>query len=270
MKVGVQLYSVRGEMEQNVPKTLEAVKKAGYDYVEFAGYFGYSAGELKKILNDCGLTAVSAHQALDTFATEADYDFVAELGLRYVAVPWTDKQNFREADRYAALKADITSAAARLRSRGITLLYHNHDFEFETDGGQFFLDRLYADLPAEDLQTELDSCWVHYAGQDPAAYVAKYAGRCPVVHLKDYTAPTRGGEPVYALIDGKGKTIGAHSAGEFRFRPLGEGRVPFGPVIDTCKASGAQYVIVEQDQTYEDRALDAVARSRAYLKGLGL
>lgn len=70
---------------------------------------------------------------------------------------------------------------------GITLLYHNHDFEFvKMPNGQYALDYIYTEIPADLLQTELDICWVKVAGEEPVDYIKKYAGRAPVVHLKDF------------------------------------------------------------------------------------
>lgn len=82
----------------------------------------------------------------------------------------------------------------------MTLLYHNHDFEFTKVDGAYALDRMYADIPAALLQTELDTCWVNVAGESPVAYLNKYAGRAPVVHLKDFVMPGKKPAHMYELI----------------------------------------------------------------------
>lgn len=81
---------------------------------------------------------------------------------------------------------DFKKVGTLLQEAGIQLLYHNHDFEFQRCNGEFLLDLLYQAVPAQLLKTEVDTCWVRYAGYDPAAYLRKYAGRSPVVHLKDF------------------------------------------------------------------------------------
>ena len=81
---------------------------------------------------------------------------------------------------------------------GMTLLYHNHDFEFTKLDGKYALDILYEEVPASLLQTELDTCWVNVGGEDPAAYLTKYSGRAPVLHLKDFVGSKS--ENMYKLI----------------------------------------------------------------------
>ena len=85
--------------------------------------------------------------------------------------------------------AKVLGEAAK--KKGMTLLYHNHDFEFALIDGEYALDVLYREVPASLLETELDICWVNISGEDPAAYIRKYAGRAPVVHLKDFISRSR-------------------------------------------------------------------------------
>ena len=127
---------------------------------------------------------------------------------------------------------------------GMTLLYHNHDFEFDKVDGKYALDILYDTVPADILQTELDTCWVKVGGEDPASYITKYSGRTPVVHLKDYVGGKS--DNMYELIgiesDGK-----APDAKAFEFRPVGYGCQKFEGIFEAAKNSGAKWVIVEQD-----------------------
>jgi sugar phosphate isomerase/epimerase len=149
----------------------------------------------------------------------------------------------------------------------MTLLYHNHDFEFkQMPDGSFALDYLYANIPAKILQTELDTCWVKVAGQDPAAYVRKYAGRCPVVHLKDFYMEGALRRP-YELIGSNKKA--EEPKGVFEFRPVGHGMQDFPPIIKASEESGADWIVVEQDMSVGRTSLEAATMSREYLKGLG-
>lgn len=275
LKLGVQLYSVRDQMEKDMYGTLKAVKEMGYDYVEFAGYFGKSAEEIKAMLDEIGLKVASAHQSYDLFLKEGQkaVDYVKTLGAKYVAIPWMATENQKGCANYDNIIADITKVGQLLKDNGIQLLYHNHDFEFKKFEGKFHLDWLYESVPADLLQTEIDTCWVHYAGYDPSDYLAKYENRSPVVHLKDFTCKALGGGPAYALIDENGKEIEDapnKEDNEFKFAPCGQGRQDFVKILETAKKVGAEYVIVEQDQTYETPSLEAIKQSREYLKTLGL
>ncbi len=200
--VGVQLYSVRDQMEKDMYGTLKAVKEMGYDYVEFAGYFGKSADEVKAMLDELGLKAISVHQGYDLFLEEGQkaVDFLKTIGAKYCAIPWMGPENHKGSENFDKAVENIKSVAKLLKDNGIQMLYHNHDFEFETVDDKFKLDWLYETIDADLLKTEIDTCWVHYAGYDPAEYLLKYTGRAPVVHLKDFNCKALGGGPVYALI----------------------------------------------------------------------
>ena len=102
---------------------------------------------------------------------------------------------------------------------GIQLLYHNHDFEFMKVDGKYALDELYDSVPADLLKTELDVCWVNIGGENPADYIRKYAGRCPVVHLKDFFGTKS--ENMYELIGIK--STAPKRPTDFEFRPVGSG-----------------------------------------------
>ncbi len=268
-KIGIQLYSLREEMEKDMDATLGAVKAMGYDYVEFAGYFGKTAEEVKALLDKHGLTAISVHQNPDLFWKEGQpaIDYLKKIGVKYCAIPWYTVDEYFE--RWDETIDKFTKLGEDLKANGIQLLYHNHDFEFSKIDGETILDKMYATISAELLQPEFDTCWIHYAGNDPAEYLCKYADRkIDVVHLKDFTCTKLGGGPVYGLI-GAGDTPTRRKEREnnnFKFRPVGYGMQDFKSIIEACEKIGADYLIVEQDQWYDENPLDCAAKSRAYLK----
>jgi sugar phosphate isomerase/epimerase len=128
---------------------------------------------------------------------------------------------------------------------GMTLLYHNHDFEFEKIDGKYALEVLYDTVPADLLQTELDTCWVRVGGEEPAAYVRKFSGRAPVVHLKDYAGGKS--EHMYELI-GIESEEKAVEENPFEFRPVGYGVQDMPAIIKAAEDAGAGWLVVEQDQ----------------------
>lgn len=271
VKIGLQLYSVRDKMEQDVEATLKAVKEIGYDYVEFAGYFGKSAEELAALLKKYDLTCVSVHQGLDFYEEKgvSGIEFVKTLGARYSAIPWYSKDNYAK-DLEGSL-ALFTRMGKLLADNGLEMLYHNHDFELAKLGEKTILDTIYTEVPADLLNPEFDTCWVKYAGYEPCDYLRTYAGRYKIVHLKDFTCKQLGAGPVYALIDKDGNEIKTPSReeNEFFFRPVGSGIQDIPAIIETAVAGGAEYFIVEQDQCYDQDSLDAVKQSREYLRTLG-
>lgn len=271
-KVGLQLYSVRDAMEKDMDATLKAVKEMGYDYVEFAGYFGKTAEEVKALLDKYELKAISVHQAIDLFEKEgkAAVDYLNTIGVEYSAIPWYDKNElYNNWDETVKKFAEVSKL---LKAGGIQLMYHNHDFEFVKIDGEYVLDKLYRTLDAETLMPEIDTCWVHYAGVNPAEYVRKYAGRIKVLHLKDFVCKKLGGGPVYALIDEDGNEIKNASKEDngFKFTPVGSGIQDWNEILTAADEAGVEYVIVEQDDSYETCSLEAAKMSRDYLKTLGL
>lgn len=270
MKIGYQLYSARDDAQKDLPGTLKAIKDMGYDGIELAGLYGHTAAEFKDALDEAGLIAISAHVPLaeieaDMFKTIADYKL---LGCEYIAVPYTDNDCRPGGKFFARTIKNICKFGRLCREAGIRLLYHNHDFEFIDFSGMLALDFLYAAIDEDTLQTEIDTCWVKYAGQDPAAYVLKYSGRAPIVHLKDYVGVKSGDKNPYALI---GMEDDSAKAGEieFEFRPVGYGCQNF---VDVCEASvkaGAGWMIVEQDASVGREPLEAAKLSREYLRSIG-
>ncbi len=273
-KIGLQLYSVRDEMEKDVKATLQKVKDMGYDYVEFAGYFGYSAEDLRAMLDEIGLTAISVHQKVDLYLEKGQEaaDYMKTLGVKYSAVPWYDKSKLAGTDGWDNTVKEFATVAKLLSDNGIQMCYHNHEFEFDTFEGKYLLDILYEVFGKGEIDPELDLCWVHYAGLNPAEYLVKYADRMGIIHFKDFVCKNLGGGPVYALVDNDGKPQGGKSREEtgFEFRPLGEGLQNFPAILEALEKTNVEYIIVEQDQSYDTPSLEAAAKSRAYLKTLGL
>ncbi len=270
-KIGVQLYSVRGDMANDFEGTLQKIAEMGYEYVEFAGYFSKTSDEIKAILDKYSLKCISVHQRLDFFEPDAQkaMAYLKGFGVKYVVVPWYDKKKL-EGDAWEETQALFNRVSALLSANGMKLLYHNHDFEFKKlPDGRFIHDRIMAEV--EGIDPELDTCWVHYAGVDPSKKIREFKGRAELVHLKDFYCKTLGGGPVYALIDSDGKELaGSREDRGFEYRPLGMGIQNMPEILKACEDAGSEYLIVEQDESVGCTPMEAIAISRAYLKSLGL
>ena len=270
LPIGLQLYSVRDAMEKDFKGTLQQVKAMGYDGVEFAGLFNNSPAQVKAWCEEIGLNPISAHVPLADMLADIDKviaDYKA-VGCKYIVVPYVTEERRPGGELFMQMVEEIRAIGEKCKAAGLVLLYHNHDFEFKKlESGEFGLDYLYANVPADLLQTELDQCWVKYSGQDPVAYLQKYSGRSPVVHLKDFHKEgEQEGDP-YALIglnEGEKKENTA-----FEFRPLGKGVQDIPSIIAASEAAGSKWLIVEQDQPSMGKSpMECVAMSMEYLKSI--
>lgn len=246
--IALQLYSVREDMEKDFEGTLKKVKALGYEGVEFAGLFGRKPADIKKMLNDIGLVPVSAHVPFVDMAADPKNVLggYAEIGCKYVAIPYLTPEYRPGSDRFNEVIESAKIIGNTANDLGMTLLYHNHDFEFQKINGEYALDILYNEVPANLLQTELDTCWVNVGGENPSAYIRKYSGRAPVVHLKDFVMPGKKPEKMYELIGIQDETA-AEDAKAFELRPLGCGVQNFPEILKASEEAKVSWVVVEQD-----------------------
>ncbi|MBQ7039922.1 MAG: sugar phosphate isomerase/epimerase [Clostridia bacterium] len=274
LKVGIQLYSLRDKMEADMYGTLKAVKEMGYDCVEFAGYFGKSAEEIRGMLDELGLECISVHQTIDWYEKDGvdAVNYVKALGAKYSAIPWYKVEEYHE--NWDATIEKFSKVGKLLAENGLYRLYNNHDFDFQKINGELIIDKLYSEVSSDYLNPEFDTCWVKYAGYSPEEYLDKYAGRINVVHIKDFWAKKLANGPVYALIDSKGEVDDEEkkeetTEREFEFRPVGSGIQDVKSIVEASIKAGAGYIIVEQDQWYEGDNLADAKKSREYLKSIG-
>ncbi len=249
MKIGIQLYSLRDEMAKDMEKTLRRVAEMGFEFVEFAGYFGKSAEEIRLLLDKYGLEGASVHQGFDPDTTEEQYEaqiaFLKTLGVKYWGIPCMDKDNFLPGERLIKTTQGLNTLGTRLIRNGMELCYHNHDYELEMYDGKCHLDRMFDTFDRCLVSPEFDVCWLHYGGKDPASYIRKHGSYSKIIHLQDYK------------MDGKA----------MKFTPLGEGVVDFLSIIDAIKGSRIEYLVYEKDDWYDDAFEDA-RKSIAYLKSI--
>ena len=258
--IGIQLYSVRGDLQQDFTGTLQKIKDMGYEGVEFFDDFGgRSPEQVRQICDEIGLEIFSNHFPYQRVA--ADLDGVIRdsrtLGLRYITIPSLPGRPGADPERFRALASPIGEFARKAAEAGFSLLYHNHDFEFETlPDGQTGYDFIFASGAPEQLGSELDVCWADYAGVDVPALIRRYSGRVPVVHIKDYSRDLSG-LPRGRRVD---------------FRPLGAGVMDLPAVIEAARESGSEWLCVEQDEPAAGAAdrFEGPAESARYLREAGL
>ncbi|MBD0380773.1 sugar phosphate isomerase/epimerase family protein [Paenibacillus sedimenti] len=245
--IGLQLYTLRDDMAQDMEGTLRQVATLGYEGVEFAGYFGKPAEQLKQLLDEIGLKAIGAHVSLDNLRNnlQGEIDYLLTLGAKYIICPGVFNEERQTAEQWLKLIAEFETFAAEAKKQGLQFLYHNHDFEFHVNiEGEFVFDAIYAKTGENAINVEMDVCWVQFAGQDPLAYIAKYAGRLPLVHFKDFSKDE----------DGKIITL-----------ELGLGNVDLKKVITAAEQAGVEWLVVEQDHCQKP-PLTSVANSLNWVK----
>ncbi len=269
LPVAVQLFSVRKEMEEDFRGTLEKVKALGYDGVEFAKLYEHTADEVKKMCEEIGLVPISAHVNFNNMVKdETLLETYKNIGCKYVAIPFLDNDHRPLGPLFLTETFEkIRKVGKRANELGMTLLYHNHDFEFAKIDGEYGLDMIYSEVSADLLQTEFDTCWVNIGGEDPAKYIRKYAGRCPVVHLKDFVGQKC--ENMYEFIGVK-NTAPMPRPDDFELRPVGSGLQNFPEILKAAEESGTEWVVVEQDNPSMGLTpMESIAKSREYLRTLG-
>lgn len=259
--IALQVYTVRDDAAADFAGTMRKVKQMGYDGVELAGTYGMTAVEAKKILDDTGLELVSAHVGLELLEDDAVLADYAATGVKYIAIPWFTAP--KNAEELNGVIARFRKVGQRCKEKGMQLLYHNHDFEFEKINGAYILDTYYREIPADLLQTELDVCWVNVGGENPAAYVRKYSGRAPIVHLKDFAGQKA--ENMYGLMGGAEKK--EEPASKFEFRPVGYGLQDVPSIVAAAEDAGSSWFVVEQDDPSMGRTrMECAEMSIRYLK----
>jgi len=187
--VGVQLYSVRHECASDLPATLAAVSRMGYQGVEFAGYYGRSARDLRKLLDDNGLACCGTHIDLATLLGDKlpqTVEFNKTLGNKYLIVPGLDPERTKSRRSWLETAKLFDEIAGRLQPLGMRVGYHNHSIEFHPLDGELPWDTFFGNTRREvimqvDIGNALD------AGADPVAYLGRYPGRAATVHVKEYS-----------------------------------------------------------------------------------
>ncbi len=267
LKVGLQLYSVRQALTEDMDGALQQVKAMGYDYVEFSGgRYGRTGEETRRLLDKNGLRCISVHQSPAFFENDPRdaVDYVKTLGAEFCVIPVVRLPAYQEKwQETISLFREMTEA---FKAAGIKLLYHNHDHELTVlPGDQIpLLDKLLAAVPG--LSPEFDTCWLSYGGADPVSYIEKYAESISLVHLKDYACAALPQRPVWQLLQEGWEKPQKRSEAAFRYTPLGLGVESWQRIVQAIGASGASFVVVEQDESRDRSPLEAARLSRKYLR----
>jgi sugar phosphate isomerase/epimerase len=244
--IGLQLYSVREDCEKDLPTVLDRVAAMGYDGVDFAGYYGVGAEDMRAMLDDRGLQCCGCHTQLATLQDDqlqATIDYALTIGNPYLIVPGLPAEWRDSIDAWKRTADFFNGVAAKLKPHGLRTGYHNHAIEFQPLDGEIPWVVLGENTDC-DVILQLDTGNCVHGGGDPAAMLEAFPGRSITVHLKEYCATND-----KALI--------------------GEGDCPWDKIFALCEALGStEWYIVEQE-SYAFPPLECVARCIENLRAMG-
>lgn len=244
--IGLQLYSVREDCQKDLPRVLEAVAQMGYEGVEFAGYYGRSAKELRKLLDQNGLRCCGTHTGLNTLEGDAlakTVEFNQILGNPYLIVPWMPHQKLASVEACKKTAQFFNELAEKVKEKGMYVGYHAHAGDFQKVGDQTAWDLFFSFCsPQVVMQMDVGNCLG--GGGDPYASLEKFPGRSKTIHLKEH------GGPPGACI--------------------GEGQVDWKRLFQLCETvGGTEWYIVEQESYGQRTPLQTVQRCLENLKKMG-
>jgi sugar phosphate isomerase/epimerase len=247
-QIGVQMYTLREMAARDLDATLGVVAKMGYAGVEFAGFQGHSAEEVRAMLDKYGLKAFAAHIPVTQF--EGDLESVVSdlttIGAPWGIVPWVSPDNRGETFmRDLGLK--MNAWGSRLKDAGINFGYHNHDFEFtvKLGTGETLFQTLLNITDPDLVFFELDAFWASVGGYEPDQVINQNASRIRLVHIKD------------ASRDDPRKDV-----------PFGEGVLDWGAILSAARSAGVEYYITEQDNPNPDNPVADVETALRNAEGM--
>lgn len=259
-KIGVQLYTVRGEMKKDFEGTIAKVAQIGYKEVEFAGYFDHSPKDIRAILDRNGLTGPSAHVDYKVLAPDQWPQALEAgkiVGHEYIVNPWVPEELRRTPDDWKRVADNFNRAGSESKKAGIQFAYHNHWFEFQPlSDGQLPYDILLKSCDATMVKMELDLCWITVAGKDPLQYFSRSPGRFPLVHVKD----TKGIPQADAT---KAQNFGSSMK---EMTEVGSGIIDWKRIFAKSGEAGIKHYFVEHDNP--SSPFDSITKSYQYLAAL--
>ncbi len=258
-QIGIQLYTLRDQIKNDVKATIKAVADAGYKQVEPYGF--PDAQPLIDAARENGLAVNSTHFAWDSVVNPNEQgvapfseilDKANAAGLKHLVVPYLADKNRMTLDDYKRTAERCNQGAEQAKKAGIQLAYHNHSFEFKPlENGKCGYDVLMEEF-TPDMKFEVDVFWVQLGGHDPVDLIRKLSGRVSQLHLKDLNKEIQ--SPMYDDVPKEA------------FEELGDGVIPMEPLLQVAAEAGVVHGHVEQDQSPDPLA--SIRQSMQHLQAL--
>ncbi len=259
LKIGL-IGIVGKELGEDPWGTLQRVAEVGYEGIEgaasMASRVGRSVPEMKAKLDALGLKV----PAQGSVRLESTDDEIAQtianaraIGTSCVVQYWgpceSEEQLLQEAEF-------LNRVGRRCAEAGLRFCYHNHNHEFAEFGGKRAVDILMENTDPDAVNLELDVAWCTFGGVDPATMIRKYAGRCPVLHIKDLAEVPPGGA---TSNDGRKETL---------FTEVGTGVVDLRGTVEAARECGVDWLVVEQDRMRDLPPMESMKVSYDNLKAI--
>ena len=259
--MGLQLFTLRAAMRQDVPGTLKHIAALGYVEVETYGfddaairYYGMDAKAFRALLSDNNLTTSSGHYDLNKFVSAPIDDLTRyvdrciegarALGHEYITWPWLDEQS-RTIEKFKVVAERLNVIGAQIRKAGLHVAYHNHDFEFVEQQGQIGYDIITRDTDPDLVKLQMDLYWIARASPlTPHQWFTKYPGRFVMWHVKDMHKVSRD------------------------YTELGNGTIDFKIIWPDTALAGMKHYFVEQGGNFTHDPFRSVADSAAYVRNV--
>lgn len=244
--IGLQLYTVRDEVQKDYEGTLRKVRQVGYQGIE-VGYGSKSAEEINSILAELDMKSISVGASIDQLESDVEsvIQFSKEIGCRNIGCFWLAEELRNTKEKYEALAESFNKIGEKVAQAGLRFFYHNHDFEFVKYDGEYALDIILNNTNPEWVYLELDTYWAEFGGQPAVPYMKKHANRIFQIHLKDL-----------------------EDTPERAFAEIGQGTLDVKGIMELCQEIGVEWVIVEQD-VCKRPSLESIQMSYDYLKENG-
>jgi sugar phosphate isomerase/epimerase len=244
--IGLQLYSVRKDCEKDFPGTVAAVAKLGYAGVEFAGYYGRTAAEVRKVLDDNGLKCCGTHAQFDTLIGDElakTVEFNMTIGNKYLICPWIPEERRKSKQDWLDLARLFNDISGKVKPHGMQVGYHNHNFEFTPIDGEKPWDIFFGNTDPSVIM-QVDTGNGLGAGQDMIPFLRQYPGRAVTIHLKEFSAKNPN-----AMI--------------------GEGDIDWKEVFSICETTGGTQWYIVEDEKENLPALECVKKNLENLRKMG-
>jgi len=268
IKMASPLYILREQCTTDLFGVLRTLKNIGFEGVEFLGFFGHAARDVRRCLDDLGLLALGNHVPYRAFLQDitGTLDFHAIVGCDYLTIGDWGASGFPGSPNWDRTLAGLVKMGERAQKYGITLLYHNHDTELiDRVEGRELLDVILSSTPKQLLSFEPDLGWIEIGGGNCEYYLTRYVDRCPVIHLKDYYSVDRS---KHGLVRDFLPQRGGAERGFFEFRPTGYGVLNLAGLMPTCLRCAPEWFVMDHDLAYERDSFDDLKLSLDYVKTL--
>lgn len=255
IKLGAQYFTIRDYCQtiEDFDTSCKKVSEIGYKYIQLSGIGGFSADEIKPIIDKYGLEVVCTHRAPQNYLEklEEEIKFHKTLGCKVCgigALPSFGEDKTRK-ETVEEFVEKFKPVVQRLKEEGLVFAYHNHAFEFEKIDGKYVFDTIVEKMASDNFKFILDVYWLSFAGINAAKFITKNKDDIACVHFKDLRV--------------FGNTA--------KFAEVGEGNLDWDEIISVCEDAGVEFALVEQDDFwYNNDPFKSLAISYDFLKKRGL